>query len=146
MRGKLSGRVQTVHMSKPIQVFQLLHSLYPFLPCTHPPSSPCYYRDRMYADIGCIPTRCANTQGKRLQRNHIYIFHAQHDLSQSIPGTQKLKTQDTSPMMVPMQSHYKLLHTRSEFLGIFPTSSALKDSVRCFGQAVDHGAKDMFRH
>jgi len=49
-------------------------------------------------------------------------------------------------MMVPMQSQSKFLHTRSEFLGIFPSSSALRQSVQCFGQAIDHGAKDIFRH
>ena len=46
---------------------------------------------------------------------------------------------------VPLQSEDKNLHTRSEYLGIYPENSELKKAVQLFGNTTDHGAKDIFR-
>jgi len=54
-------------------------------------------------------------------------------------------TQGVNGVHVPMMSKEKFLHTRSEFLGIFPSSPSLKTAVQVFGNSVDHGAKDIFR-
>ena len=48
-------------------------------------------------------------------------------------------------MREPMQSEERMFHTRSEFLGIYPTSHTLKRAQEVFGQKIDHGAKDIFR-
>ena len=48
-------------------------------------------------------------------------------------------------MRETMQSEERMFHTRSEFLGIYPTSHTLKRAQEVFGQKIDHGAKDIFR-
>lgn len=48
-------------------------------------------------------------------------------------------------MREPFKNEDRLMHTRSEFVGIYPTSKSLKRAQEVFGQEIDHGAKDIFR-
>jgi len=75
-------------------------------------------------------------------RPHTYTHTHTHTHTHTRTHTH---TQGVNGVNVPMMSKEMFLHTRSEFLGIFPSSPSLKTAVQVFGNSVDHGAKDIFR-